>query len=245
MDGSSGTDLPAENLAPVPIGRREAKKRDKLERIRRAAKHTFLNKGYEAATVREIANSANVAFGTLFLYATNKQDLLLLIFEEDFIILAEKAAGKVDPQAPVVDQLITFFNDFYEFFCSTPALSRDMLREVTFDSGGIVAARIWAGVQDIQLHLARLVARAQAEGLVSSSVSPDLAAHVIFSLHRIELRFCLGAEKPDIAASLERLRKQFDVLLVGLQPREVGAPGRVLDFPALRARAGQKGDRPD
>ena len=224
------------------FGRRESNKREKLARIRRAAKEVFLAKGFEAATVREIASAADVAFGTLFLYAKNKQDLLLLIFEEEFLALAERASRKTDHEAPFVDQLIEFLSEFYEFFCSTPALSRDMLREVTFSTGGIVASRVQAGVRDIQPHLARLVARAQAEGQVSSALSPDLAAQVIFSLHRIELRFCLDAEDPDIGQSLVRLRSQLDVLLTGLQPRELAAfeLGRA-SVAVLRPRTTSKG----
>ncbi len=235
--------MPESLIAPAAVrfGRREMNKREKLTRIRRAAKEVFLAKGFEATTVREIATAADVAFGTLFLYAKNKQDLLLLIFEEEFLSIAERAIQKTDFQAPFLDQLIDFLSGFYDFFCSTPALSRDMLREVTFSTGGVVATRIQAGVRDVQPHLARLVARAQAEGQVSSALSPDLAAQVIFSLHRIELRTCLDAEQPDIPASLERLRLQLGVLLTGLQPRP--APAAEASVTMLRPKVTDVGRR--
>ena len=47
-------------------GRRETNKREKLARIRQAAKDVFSAKDEKAATVREIAAAADVAFGTLF-----------------------------------------------------------------------------------------------------------------------------------------------------------------------------------
>jgi AcrR family transcriptional regulator len=119
------------------IGRREANKRDKLVRIRRAAREVFLREGYEDATLREIATAADVAFGTLFLYAKNKQDLLLLLFDEELPALTERAFQKADPAMPFIDQLIAFFTEFYAFFSETPRLSRDMMREITF-TGGIV-----------------------------------------------------------------------------------------------------------
>ena len=231
--GRAAPDAPT----PLPFGRREANKREKLARIRQAAKHVFLEKGFEAATVREIAVGADVAFGTLFLYAKNKQDLLLLIFEEEFLRIAERASAKADPAAPFLEQVVAFLAEFFDFFCATPALSRDMLKEVTFSTGGIVAARVRAGVQDVQPHLARLVARAQAEGQVSSGISPDLAAQVIFSLHRIELRFCLDAETPDVPASLDRLRSQLEVLLLGFRPREVASDRRAFSLSHVREGA--------
>jgi AcrR family transcriptional regulator len=191
-------------------GRRETNKREKLARIRQAAKDVFLRKGYEAATVREIAAAADVAFGTLFLYARNKQDLLLLLFDEEVIPLGERAFSKARPEA-----------SFYRFFSATPGLSRDMLREITFSSSGIVAARMWASVQQTEQQIARLVARAQAQNQVSSGIAPNEAAHLIFSLHRVELRFCLDKAGPDVPASLDRLRRQFEILFDGLKSRNV------------------------
>lgn len=208
---------------PPPLGRREANKRDKLARIRRAAREVFLSKEYEEATLREIATAADVAFGTLFLYAKNKQDLLLLLFDEELPAVTERAFARAKADLAFVDQLVGFFAEFYVFFSRTPALSRDMMREVTF-TGGIVSERIWEGVRSTEEHLARIVARAQAAGQVSSNVAPKLAAHVIFSLYRVEIRFCLDAEEPDVPASLAKLEEQLEVLIAGLAPRRLDAP---------------------
>lgn len=211
-DGNAGT--------MAPLGRREANKRDKLVRIRRAANDVFLRKGYEGATLREIAEAADVAFGTLFLYAKNKQDLLLLLFDEELPDLSRRAFEQARPDLPFVEPLTAFFAEFYAFFGKTPALSRDMMREITF-TGGIVSARIWTGVRETEHHLARLVARAQADDRVSAGVAPQLAAHVLFGLYRAEIRFCLDSDEPDVDASLATLRQQFEVVFSDLAPRRV------------------------
>jgi AcrR family transcriptional regulator len=210
----------ANNVAVLKTSKREANKREKLARIRRAAREVFLREGYDSATMREIAAGADVAFGTLFLYAKDKQDLLLLLFDEELPLLGERAYRKTKPGLPVMDQLIAFFAELYAFFSATPQLSRDMLREITF-GGGIVAKRVWASVQETESYVARIVARGQADGSVSPSIAPDLAAHIIFSLHRIEIRFCLSKPEPDVRASLEKLRRQLEVVFTGLAPRNV------------------------
>ncbi len=192
-------------------GRREANKRDKLVRIRRAARKVFLSKGFEVATVREVAAAADVAFGTVFLYAKDKQDLLFLLFEDDLTDLSELAFDKVDGAVPFVDQLVTYFAEFYLFFTQTPQLSRDMLREITFHSG-LVATRLWAGVQSQERHIAELIAHAQEKSLVNPDFDPDVLAHIIFSLHRTQLRFCLDEAEPDVTLSLDKLRQQFEVV---------------------------------
>ena len=209
-------------VAAVLPGRRETNKQEKLTRIRCAARDVFLRKGFESATVREIAEAADVAFGTLFLYARDKQDLLLLLFDEELPALVHRAFIRAKSDLNFIDQLVAFFEECYAFFNRTPQLSRDMLREIVF-GGGIVAARIWAGNQDVERHIARIVARAQANGVVSPSIAPDLAAHVIFSLWRIEIRFCMNEAEPDIAASLQKLRRQLEVVFKGLQAQRADA----------------------
>ena len=203
-------------LAP-PNGRREANKRDKLQRIRRAARDVFLEKGYEEATLREIATAADVAFGTLFLYAKNKRDLLLLLFDEELPGATRRAFEQASREGPLIDQLMAFFAELYAFWAQTPALSCDMMREFTF-TGGIVAPRLREEVLVIEDHLARLVARAQEDGRVTSQIAPGLAAHVFFSLHRVEIRFCLDSPEPDIAGSLGKLRQQLELVYTGLTP---------------------------
>ena len=195
----------------LTLGRREANKRDKLVRIRRAARKIFLSKGFEAATVREVAAAADVAFGTVFLYAKDKQDLLFLLFEDDLTELSENAFLKVDRTTPFVDQLVTYFAAFYIFFTQTPQLSRDMLREITFHAG-LVATRLWAGVQSQERHIAELIAHGQAKGRINRNFDPDVLAHIIFSLHRTQLRFCLDEAAPDVAESLKSLKRQLEVV---------------------------------
>jgi AcrR family transcriptional regulator len=200
----------------APPGRREANKRDKLARIRQAAREIFVRDGFEAATARDIAVRAGVAFGTIFLYAKDKNELLLLVFDDELDPLTERAARRVDREAPLVDQLVDFFTEFYRFFCKTPELSRQMMRGMTF-TGGIVATRTREGVQKTEDRLAEIVAAAQRNGAIAAQASPALAAHIFFSLYRMEIRFCLAAERPNIKSSLAKLRQEFEIVCAGLQ----------------------------
>ncbi|MBS1676213.1 MAG: TetR/AcrR family transcriptional regulator [Actinobacteria bacterium] len=199
-------------------GRREANKRDKLRRIRAAAREVFVSEGFEGANLRDIAAQADVAFGTLFLYAKNKNDLLLLVFDEELPEVMDRAYARSTAADGFLDQLLAFFAELYEYFCQTPELSRVMMRETTFRAG-IVSERVWAGTLRAEQQVARIVAAAQADGTVSSAIAPDFAAHVLFSLYRIEIRFCLDVDDPDIPHSLQTLREQFGLVISGLAPR--------------------------
>jgi AcrR family transcriptional regulator len=204
---------------PLPAtGRRETNKRDKLDRIRRATRDVILAKGFENATIHEIAHAAGVAHGTIFLYASDKQDLLLLIFEEHLAKLRQKAMRLSECETGLVDQLTAFFRPIYKFFLSTPQLSRDMLREVAF-SDGIVAKRIGKDIAGFEASLASLITRAQVAGAIRQDVAADSIAKLLFSLHRMQMRLCIAERAPNQARSLGTLRSQFKLVLEGLLPR--------------------------
>ena len=65
-------------------GRRERNKLDKQERIFAAASELFGADGYERVTTQRIAERAGVTNGTLFRYAANKAELLLMVMNSEF-----------------------------------------------------------------------------------------------------------------------------------------------------------------
>jgi AcrR family transcriptional regulator len=203
---------------PSAVGRRAANKAEKLRRIRYAARELFVEKGYDAATTREIARRAGVGLGTLFTYAADKRDLLFLIFNDDLERVAEEAFGRARPELALVERLVAIFRDFYAFFAQQPHLARFMLRELTFYTAGPEARRFQGHREQILARLAKLVARAKHEGQIGSTESNAIIAWAIFSLYAAEIRRWLGdgADVPDLARGLAALRRMFDLLLAGL-----------------------------
>lgn len=63
----------------VPTSRRDRLKRERETRILEAAAAVFAEKGFHQATIREIAELADVADGTIYNYFDNKFDLLVSI----------------------------------------------------------------------------------------------------------------------------------------------------------------------
>ncbi len=58
------------------------KKDTKRTAMMQAAVRVFADKGYHAATVRDIVNEANVAIGTFYFYFPDKETLFVHLFEE-------------------------------------------------------------------------------------------------------------------------------------------------------------------
>ncbi|WP_224373039.1 TetR/AcrR family transcriptional regulator [Hyalangium versicolor] len=68
----------------VPEGRRERKRRETRQRIVDAAMKLFLDRGYEATTMNDIADAADVSRRSLFDYFPTKEDVLFA-GQDDFI----------------------------------------------------------------------------------------------------------------------------------------------------------------
>lgn len=67
----------ADSIEGEPLSRRERLKQERERRILEAAATVFARKGFHQATIREIAELANVADGTIYNYYANKRDLLM------------------------------------------------------------------------------------------------------------------------------------------------------------------------
>ncbi|HEX3564456.1 MAG TPA: TetR/AcrR family transcriptional regulator [Acidimicrobiales bacterium] len=93
---------PAETQAPRLPGRRERKKAQTKKAIVDAASGLFWSKGYDATTIYEIADAADVAPGTLYLHFDSKADIALVQFQQwmaDFVAAIEaRPAGEPPDQ---------------------------------------------------------------------------------------------------------------------------------------------------
>ena len=79
-------------------GHRERKKQQTRDAISRAALELFVERGYEATTLAEIAEAAGVSTRTIFAYYPSKEDILFCGFQETrdalAVALAERPGGK-------------------------------------------------------------------------------------------------------------------------------------------------------
>jgi TetR/AcrR family transcriptional regulator, cholesterol catabolism regulator len=72
---------------PAPLGRRERHKTDVRNRLLRAAFELFATRGFQATTVEDITQAADVAKGTFFNYFSTKELLLAQMAEHRLDIL--------------------------------------------------------------------------------------------------------------------------------------------------------------
>lgn len=196
-------------------GQRERNKSDKRERLRRAAWDLWCERGFDAVTTREVAQRAGVAAGTLFLYASDKLDLLCLVFHDRLLAATEKGLATVSADAPLVEQLLHCFSGLFHMYAEQPALSRVFVQHVPAYAGPN-GDRLRAMTYGYLSQLAQLVAKAQARGEVDPEVEPLTAASNCFWLYYGALAAWIGG-----VASLEQalelvLRRALELQFRGL-----------------------------
>ena len=196
---------------------RELNKADKRQRIQEAARRLFGTQGFDATSIRQIADRARVGLATLFLYAGDKRDLLFLAGNDDLEALTKVAFAKVDSTRSLLDQLIEIFTHFFKFYARNRRFSRDLLRELTFFTSGQESARFQATRQATIRGIERVVSEARRRGSIRCESSDAAIAQVIFYVFAADVRRWLGQEKRSIASGLGHLRSLLTVVLTGLE----------------------------
>lgn len=84
---------------PGPSGRRERAKQDKRRRIMDAGRALFDERGVGGVTTQQIADRADVAIGTLYLYASTKAELLILVQNQKFATAVDAGLTAADTAA--------------------------------------------------------------------------------------------------------------------------------------------------
>lgn len=203
------------------LGLRARGKLEKLRRIKKAAREIFREKGFEAATTREIAARADVAYGTLFIYARDKRDLLMMLVNDDLDALTEPAFGAASREGPLIDQVLTFFRPRFEYWAQRPEFSRyavwEMFEFVTHGGDtGAQAARFRARRSQLVSRLAELVKRKQAAGRIEKAEDAETIAWLFMAIYLSENRKWLEAQKPDIRVVKDRLRRLLKLAIKGI-----------------------------
>jgi TetR/AcrR family transcriptional regulator len=201
-----------------PAGLRDTQKRERLDRIKRAARELFLEKGYDRTTLRMIGKRAKLGAGTILRYVEDKRALLYLLFNEDHQGVTQRALAATKTSKSFIDRNIDGFRPYYRYFGKHPELARAILREATFykprwpsdTSAGEAAHRSIERIRQI-------VKAARERREITSDADDETISLLIFEIYQMEARRWLAGEDIQVEAGLRQLRKVLEVLICGLR----------------------------
>ena len=195
------------------VGRAERNKRDKRARLIAAARELFRTKGFEHTTTSEIAEGADVGKGTLFFHARSKDELLVMVFQEDMGRTINRAFATV-PKAPLLDQAMHVFNAMLKQNQRELELARIFVRELAFVKGAHHGIDVV--MEAFFSRMSVLIQQAQGRGEIRASVDPALLAYNLFALHFSFLVVWLGTGLRTPDPSKPSMRQMLELQLLGL-----------------------------
>lgn len=107
------------------VGRRERKKEETKRRIFESALQLFNEKGFDATTIDDITQRADVAKGTFFNYFPRKESVLEYLAEE-WLDVAEKTA--VDRSQSATSRIRALYHVLSTAYAEYPDLTRAVMR---------------------------------------------------------------------------------------------------------------------
>jgi AcrR family transcriptional regulator len=201
--------------APIGTGLRERKKSERRARITAAASRIFREKGYEDATLREIAASADVGTGTIFSYARDKRELLMLVINDELSAVADEAFRTV-PDAPLLDQLLHVFTPRLTFWARDPNIARHALHESSGDPHNAETSRFGSGRSVFLNQLISIVQPHQAAGDIDPALDPALVARLLADVYIGENRRWLATREPIVPDGVEQLARVLSLAIRGI-----------------------------
>lgn len=103
---------------------------DLAERIMDVALDLAERDGYEAVRIREVAEKADVALGTVYRRFASKEDILAAVLEREANRLEERLGDRLLPGSSPEERLQVFFTLATAGLVLRPKLARAMLRTV-------------------------------------------------------------------------------------------------------------------
>jgi AcrR family transcriptional regulator len=186
-------------------GLRERKKQQTREAIAAAAMALFAERGFDAVTVAEVAQAADVSTATVFNYFPTKEDLVYSRFEafEEALLAAVR-------ERPAGESVLDAFGRFI-LERSREGASRDLGERVA------TTARIITGSPALLARERRIVAAyaealagliAEETGAAPDDIRPRVAAGALMAVHRSLIdyarrRALSGRASRELASDLE------------------------------------------
>jgi TetR/AcrR family transcriptional regulator, fatty acid metabolism regulator protein len=211
---------------PGRVAPRTTRSAQTRERIIAAATEVFARSGFHGARVADIAEHAGIAYGLVYHYFHNKDEILAAIFTERWAQYVSYLHEVGDMDLGFREQMRRLVHFWVEVYRREPDLMTVMINEVT-RSYEFLESHDIATVMVAFEAIEEIIRKARERGEVSSDVDPQLASYIVFGAAEMVLTGyvmrTLRRSDPDAFARDEA--QMLELLLDGLASRSSSNPG--------------------
>jgi TetR/AcrR family transcriptional regulator, fatty acid metabolism regulator protein len=204
------------SFMPVAVPRRgrasapsRADRADKREALLRAAIQTFAARGFFNAQVADVARTAGVAAGTVYLYFRGKDDLLISIFEmtmKDAIAEGRRSIARMTDPLAQLRAIARLHLD---------RMSRDRALAVVFQVELRQSTKFMERFSTTHLReylgiIRDVIVQGQSSGVFRRDLNPTLASKLLFGmLDEMATNWILSRRKYSLAAEADAIVDLF------------------------------------
>ncbi len=199
---------------------------DKRALIRESAIHVFARMGYHGARVSDIAREAGIAYGLVYHYFKNKEEMLNTIFEERWSGFLDAVEGIADSATSAEDKLMSIAALVLNAHRLRPEWVKVLVLEIQRSSRFAQPGQQRAIGRFFQA-VARLLRAGQANDELRGDLDPEIAAYMFIG----GLEIVITARVLDVIRVGEADEQEYyrnvastvvEIFLKGLAVREDG-----------------------
>ena len=200
------------------------KEGDRRRTILRAAIDVFARKGYHGCRIADVAREAGVAYGLVYHYFKNKDELLETVFDAGWTGFVTRLRAVAEGEGSLVQKVHGISAVAFEAYRVDPRAVRVLILEIARSPAGARVNRETAFAEVIKMS-AQMLARAQTAGELRADVDPLLASALLFGAIEMGLTaFVAGLLDPRDTVALERAQLQIAESFLRGVHTGVGAP---------------------
>jgi len=192
----------------------EARDQDRRKTILRAAVEVFARKGYHGCRIADVAREAGVAYGLVYHYFRNKEELLQLVFETGWGGFISRIRDAAEASAPLEQKIGRIAQVAFEAYRIDPRGVRVLVLEFARSPSAGEANRRTAFAEVLGI-ITRMFERARARGELRPGLEPALCAAMLFGSVEMSLTgFVMGLLDPRQAGLLAHAQEQLTSLFL-------------------------------
>lgn len=155
------------------VSRREKEKQMREAEIITAAEKIFYSKGFEAASMDEVAKEAQFTKRTVYQYFLNKEDLFWAVAFKGFKLLISYFESAIAEGTTGFDKIHRSGLAYYRFFKECPDTFR-IINYCRFINTGEQISPSHQGMHQLESHMYQMFIQAIEEGQKDGSIRTDL-----------------------------------------------------------------------
>jgi TetR/AcrR family fatty acid metabolism transcriptional regulator len=204
---------------PAPSGDEPEKRRAILH----AAVKVFAEKGYHGCRIADVARQAGVAYGLVYHYFRNKDELLESVFAEQWTIFINAIRAIGDGPGTASEHLASICRFAVDVYKTSPSAVRVLLLEVARTPNVLRAGSTPQTFQTAVALVAGIVRRGQREGDLRGDADPTVAAACVLGALELTLTAAVvglvGDGREDEAERVKQAVVDFALAGLGVRPR--------------------------